>query len=57
MGTRMLQKYAKNHIKFEEALVSVTRKVPIEDVKQLAMSVEKFYTVQLSIHLNFRRNY
>ena len=39
---RRLQKYNKNHTDFKEEWKSATKKVQVENVKELAITVEKF---------------
>ena len=41
---RMLQKYDKNHVEFQEDWKKVTTKVPSETLKNLAIATEQFYT-------------
>ena len=41
---RMLQKYNKNHVEFQEDWKKVTTKVPCEILKRLAIATEQFYT-------------
>ena len=41
--TRRLQKYNKNHTDFKEEWKSATKKVPVGNVKKLAIAVENFY--------------
>ena len=41
---RILKKYEWNHEKFKEAWKLVTKKVRNEEVKELAIAVEKFYS-------------
>ena len=41
---RMLQKYNKNHVEFQDDWKKVTTKVPCEILKRLAIATEQFYT-------------
>ena len=41
---RMLQKYDKNHVEFQEDWKKVITKVPCETLKSLAIATEQFYT-------------
>ena len=41
---RILQKYGENHAKFKETWISVTEKMPVDELKELTLAVEKFYT-------------
>ena len=52
---RRLQKYNKNHIEFKEVWKSATKKVPAENVKELAIAAEQFYAVGLQ-NLEFQHS-
>ena len=40
---RILQKYSEKHATYKDSWISVTKKLPIKKLKQLALIVEKFY--------------
>ena len=44
MWIRMIQKYSANNLEFKDYWKSVMTKVPVENVKELAIAVEQFYT-------------
>ena len=52
---RMLQKYDKNHVEFQEDWKKVTTKVPCETLKSLAIATEQFYTF-ISKRLEFQHS-
>ena len=43
---RMIKKYNVNHMEFKDDWKSVMEKVPAENVKELAIAVEQFYTLR-----------
>lgn len=43
---RMIKKYNVNHLEFKDDWKSVIEKVPAENVKELALAVEQFYTLR-----------
>ena len=44
LSARKIRKYNKNHVDFKEDWDSVMVKIPLDTIKLLAISVEKFYT-------------